>query len=216
MVTCSASDWPDERIREILAPYGCVPTSDQCIALRIYLDLLLKWNEQISLTTVVDRIDILRFHVGESAFAVPTVPLRDGRLADVGTGAGFPGAVIGLFAPALDVTLIESNVKKSAFLFELQRALNLRNLCVIRSRFEELERIERYDFITSRAVGSRENLLRWSSSMLSRSGQVVLWLGDEDADLVAKNSRWSWRKREKLPNSRNRVLLIGKSIESKM
>lgn len=206
----STNSLTDESIRTSLRPYGCVPTPGECDALRLYVDLLLRWNQRIPLTTVVDPREILRFHVGESVSAIRLVPISEGRLADVGSGAGFPGAILALFANSLNVTLIESNSKKATFLSEVQRALRLTNMTIFRGRFEEFEPpAERFDFITSRALGSYENLLSWSASVLNLCGLSILWVGQENSRVISQSAGWSWRKTRELPGSRNRILLIG-------
>ena len=206
----------DEVIRATLAPYGCVPNQGQCDSLRTYIDLLLRWNRRVSLTTVTEPLEILRFHIGESVSAIRLVPLTQGRLADVGSGAGFPGAVLALFAQSLNVTLIESNTKKATFLAEIQRTLNLANLRIFRGRLEAFAGgIERFEFVTSRAVGSYESLLSWSTSILSPSGLAILWVSEGDSQVISQSDGWSWRKTERFPASKNRILLIGQRITQK-
>src|ERR1700721_3386647 len=80
----------DQLIDEALRPYH-VPTAPALRAsIRAYIELLLRWNQRIALTTITDPAEILRLHFGESMFAVNEVPIRHGRLADVGRGAASP------------------------------------------------------------------------------------------------------------------------------
>src|ERR1700722_6272713 len=106
----------DLRIAKILGAYGVATSPALADSIRNYISMLLRWNSKISLTTVVDPVDILKFHFGESLFANSGVPISFGRLADVGSGAGFPGLPLGIFLPDLEVVLIESNLKKATFL----------------------------------------------------------------------------------------------------
>ena len=99
------------------------PASELCERIRTYISLLLRWNQSISLTTVTNSDEILRFHFGESLFAASAFSLENGRLADVGSGAGFPGLPLAMLLPDLNVTLIESNAKKFTFLSEVVREL---------------------------------------------------------------------------------------------
>jgi 16S rRNA (guanine527-N7)-methyltransferase len=110
-----------------------------CLAIQKYISVLLRWNKKIALTAITDPLDIVRFHFGESMFGAPAVPIRKGRLADVGTGAGFPGLPLKLLVPSLDLVLIESNAKKASFLSECIRELNLTGVDVYRGRVEEIE-----------------------------------------------------------------------------
>src|SRR3984957_19909902 len=107
-----------EAIASNLREYGVAATSALCLAIQKYISVLLRWNEKISLTTITDPLDIVRFHFGESMFGASAVPMKEGRLADVGTGAGFPGLPLKLLLPSLDLLLIESSAKKASFLSE--------------------------------------------------------------------------------------------------
>jgi len=115
------------QITDALKPYGIATSIDLIKGVRTYTELLLKWNRSISLTSVTDVEQILRFHFGESLFALSMLPVEKSRLADVGSGAGFPGIPLAMVSPNLTVTLIESNAKKYAFLNEVIRELKLRN-----------------------------------------------------------------------------------------
>ena len=200
----------DGQIQSALSPYGGPSSPSQCDAIRTYVDLLLRWNSRISLTTVTDPDEILRFHIGESIAAIPAAPIEKGRLADVGSGAGFPGVPLALFLPHLDVTLIESNAKKSTFLSEVQRQLNLHRVRVFRGRAEELlSQGEKFDFVTARAVGKYDELLFWSSKALNPGGKAVLWLGDKDASEVSAYPGWTWHTPQKITGSQKRFLLVG-------
>ena len=168
------------------------------------------WNRKISLTTVTDPLEILRFHIGESLFAASAVPIRDGRLADVGSGAGFPGLPLRMLLPELDLTLIESNSKKAAFLAEAARTLDLDHVWVLRSRMEQVDSsIAPFQFTTSRALGHHDEFLAWSRSRLKEGGKVILWVGEEDAEAIRQKLGWLWRKPIHIPGSRRRCLLVG-------
>src|SRR5271156_5159350 len=112
-------------IQADLEPYGIEASSDLCTSIQRYIALLLQWSKRISLTTVTDPVKIVRFHFGESLFAASAVPIRGGRLADVGSGAGFPGLALRLAVADLSAALIESNVNKATFLSEIVRDLKL-------------------------------------------------------------------------------------------
>lgn len=206
----------DRDISEALAPYGVAAVPDLCERIRGYIALLLRWNERISLTTITKPAEVLQLHFGESFFAASALPIRNGRLADVGSGAGFPGIPLAMIAPDLEVNLIESNLKKSTFLSEVVRALRLANVRVVRSRIEDLPSdLGKFDFITARAVGGHESLLSWASNSLTQSGRVVLWLGVADADELSRNPSWIWLTPIQIRGSRRRVLLIGRAHTSK-
>jgi 16S rRNA (guanine527-N7)-methyltransferase len=202
----------DRTIASCLEVYGAAPTAIQCEQIRSYIALLLKWNRSISLTTVIEEPEILRFHIGESIFALQAVPeIKNGRLADVGAGAGFPGLPIRMFAPDLEVLLIESNAKKCAFLSEVVREIDLRNVHVLRRRFEEIDEFDQaIDTIVARALGDYEGLLRWSRGSLTPSGKIALWLGESDARDISQRCWFDWGNPIPIPRSRERVILSGR------
>jgi 16S rRNA (guanine527-N7)-methyltransferase len=200
----------NQEIMAALEPYGPKPDELFCDRIRAYIALLLKWNQKISLTTVTNPNEILRFHFGESLFSAPTVPITNGRLADVGSGAGFPGLAIRLIAESLDVELIESNAKKAAFLSEVSRELGLKGVNVFRGRLADFHpKIARLDFVTARAIGQHEELMKWSRAHLAPEGKLVLWLGEEDLIEISKNHGWRWHEPVKIPRSLRRFLLFG-------
>src|SRR5215469_16648832 len=81
----------DLQIREGLAPFGIAPTERQAQQIREYARLLLFWNRSINLTAVTDPAEIVERHFGESTYGANLLPVENCRLADVGSGAGFPG-----------------------------------------------------------------------------------------------------------------------------
>lgn len=201
----------DETILRSLESYGIRPTALQCDQVRVYIALLLKWNRSISLTSVTDERELLKFHVGESAFALHAISGIVGRLADVGAGAGFPGIPLRIFCGGIQLVLIESNTKKCAFLSEVVRALEFEDVEVIHSRFEDASEILRAgpDIVASRALGEYENLAAWSSDTLRPGGKIVLWLGADGSREVARIPGWRWLPPVPIPNSTRRYILVG-------
>ena len=203
----------DETIEETLRAYGVSVAGPLCDQIRVYIDLLLRWNQKTSLTTVTDPIEVLRFHFGESLLAVPTVPIRHGRLADVGSGAGFPAVPIRMVSDELSVILIESNQKKAAFLMELARALELVNVEVRRSRMEDVAiDAAKVDFVTARALGIDDEFLNWAHKSMNARGSVVLWLGAADANDISQKMGWKWADPIRIPQTDRRVILYGSKI----
>jgi 16S rRNA (guanine527-N7)-methyltransferase len=178
--------------------------------IQTYVNALLLWNRKISLTAIVDPEEIVRLHFVESFFANSISAMSRGRLADVGSGAGFPGIPIKMLEPDLHLSLVEANAKKAAFLSEVIRALNLKPAEVLHSRTEDVPNdTPAFDFITARAVGDYKRLLKWARRHLATSGRVVLFIGSDDASNISRGeTSWSWRL-ERIPYSKKRVLLIG-------
>jgi 16S rRNA (guanine527-N7)-methyltransferase len=202
------------QIQDTLRSYRFSPDVGQCAAIKAYVSLLLRWNQRISLTTVVDPLEILRFHFGESIFAASVVPIRKSRLADVGTGAGFPGIPLLIAVPDLSLTLIESNVRKAAFLSEVVRELKLRSVNIIRSRMESIPPDPgRFDCVTARALGGYDTLLHWSRRRLAKDGGIILWLGTDELKAISGDPLWHWNDPTLIPGSKGRFLLFGSRLD---
>jgi 16S rRNA (guanine527-N7)-methyltransferase len=195
-------------IEASLQPYGVTTTALLCDQIRIYIELLLRWNQKTSLTTITDPSEILRFHLGESLLAVATVPIRHGRLADVGSGAGFPAVPIRMVSDEVSAILIESNQKKATFLAEIVRELRLANVDVRRCRMEDVHLSDAgVDFVTARALGIDDDFLNWSRDALNPTGSLVLWLGDADVTRISRKSGWNWSHPTRIPQSERRFIL---------
>jgi 16S rRNA (guanine527-N7)-methyltransferase len=198
-------------VLEVIRSYGVSLTDGQVEQVQRYIGLLLLWNQKLSLTTITDLREILNRHFGESFFASKIVDLGSGRLADVGSGAGFPGLALNIILPELQVLLIEQHTKKCAFLNEAVRLLGLSSIRVIRSPYEALPPEHRnFDFITARAVGNHKRLLKWAQSRLGLGGRAILWLGSADAAKILTMPGWTWDPPYPIPNSRNNVILTGR------
>src|SRR6266513_1456917 len=114
-------------IRRALGEFKIPVFDDQVLQIQQYIKILLTWNAKINLTAIRDPLEILHRHFCESMFAGISVPIERGRLADVGSGGGFPGLPLKIMRPGLQVSLIESNLKKATFLAEVIRELGLRD-----------------------------------------------------------------------------------------
>jgi 16S rRNA (guanine527-N7)-methyltransferase len=197
-------------VEDALRPYGAALKSGVADKISAYISLLLKWNNTISLTTVTNPPEILKFHFGESIFATHDVNFDKSRLADVGSGAGFPGLPLAMVVPGLDVTLIESNAKKCAFLSEVVRELQLPNVTVFRGRMEDFPSdLGSLNLVAARALGQHTELLAWAKEILAAGGKVILWLGEADCREFSLNPDWRWESPELIPGSERRYLLVG-------
>ncbi|MCL5288581.1 MAG: 16S rRNA (guanine(527)-N(7))-methyltransferase RsmG [Acidobacteria bacterium] len=202
---------PDTLLHDALEPFGVAPTLELAKAIRTYMELLLRWNRKVSLTSITEPREILQRHFGESMFAAHAIPIERGRLVDVGSGAGFPGLALKMISPSLEVTLIEPNVKKAAFLAEVVRALSLSSVRIMNERTDDILSLEaNADFVTCRAVRSDKQLLGWMRKALTTGGCCVFWVGMEGATALQQNAEWNWVTPISVPLSSGRVLLAGK------
>jgi len=193
------------------------PTQIQAIS--TYIDILLRWNARINLTAIRAPEDIVTRHFGESLFAarhlfpVPSsmhsVAATIESLADVGSGAGFPGLPIKLWAPQLSVTLIEANHKKAAFLREVTRALTLTDVNIQNARAEAVSG-SAFNVVTLRAVESFKSILPIAASLLAPSGRLALLIGAAQQDQARSIlPSLAWSAPVPIPHSSARTLLIG-------
>ena len=210
MPTPSPATLPATTIRRALGEFQIVVNDSQVMQIQQYTSILLAWNEKINLTAIRDPLEILNRHFCECMYAASTVPVEHGRLADLGSGAGFPGLPLKIIRPELDVILIESNVKKATFLAEVIRDLGLAGARVLVSRYEELgEEIAPLDFVCSRALGEFGPFLEWAHSEKVAAKQVILWIGARDLPEIQKIQSWEWREPIPVPHSLRRLLLVG-------
>jgi len=197
-------------IRRALEEFKLPAYDDQALQIQRYVKILLAWNDKVNLTAIRDPLEILYRHFCESMFAGISVPIESGRLADAGTGAGFPGLPLKILRPGLQVFLIESNLKKATFLAEVIRDLGLRDAKVVVRRYEELgEELAPQDFVCARAVGEYAKLLDWARSDRLAAKEVVLWIGANALPEIQSNLDWDWREPIPVPNSLRRLLLVG-------
>ncbi len=206
------------RIAELLAPFS----GDEALTpalleqLQAYLELLLRWNARMNLTAVRDPEAIMTRHFGESLFAA-RVLLRGGgaacgALADVGSGAGFPGIPMKLFAPELELTLIESQQKKATFLREVVRGLGLEGVHVFAGRAEQWDKTA--ELVTLRAVEQFERALPVAAKLVAEDGRLGLLVGVGQVPTAeeALGKSWEWGEPVRIPQSGIRVVLAGRQV----
>ena len=203
----------ESTIRKALSEFQIDVNTNQIGQIQEYIRLLLVWNEKVNLTAIRDPLEILYRHFCESMFATKVVELGQCRLADIGTGGGFPGLALKILLPEAQVILVESNIKKATFLAEVVRALRITGVNVLVSRYEELgEEIAPVDFLLARALGEFEVFLKWAASEKVDAKRMILWVGAADVEQVRKSPRWAFGPPVTVPHSLRRVLLIGTKV----
>jgi len=199
-----------------------------------YIHILQRWNARINLTAIRSEEEIVTRHFGESLFAArhlfPKVypvsssvapvlkgfdsaeahsPKAEARVADIGSGAGFPGIPIKIWEPNLDLTLVESNHKKATFLREVVRAITLTNVDIQNVRAETLPDSS-FDLVTLRAVERLTNLLAQSAALLTPGGRLALLISESQLKpVISERINLRWDPPIPLPSSKNRIFLIG-------
>jgi len=198
-----------ETIASLLAPFATV-SDFQLNQISTYIDILIRWNARINLTAIREPEPIVTRHFGESLFAAVHLLAPDAQLTaiDVGSGAGFPGLPLKLWAPAIRLTLIESQHKKAAFLREVIRALTLTDVNVFSARAQDFP--ARADLVTLRAVERFDQAAGGAARLLAPAGRLALLIG---APQIPRSLELlpllAWTEPLAVPQSHGRVLLVG-------
>lgn len=169
---------------QIAASAGVTLEQNQHANLARYLDLLLKANQTMNLTRIVDRASAEVQHVGDALTALPHLPREAHRLVDVGTGGGVPGIPLAIARPDIKVVLIEATHKKAAFLERAVDDLRLHNVQVICQRAEDAgrgEMRETFDVAIARAVGTMVWLAEWCLPLVKIGGKMLAMKGPKAA-----------------------------------
>lgn len=165
--------------------HACSPeplTDSQIDSLFLHYSELRRWNPRISLVGPVGVAEVVERHYGESLAALPFLTRRRGVILDLGAGAGFPGFVLAVARPEMDVTLVEARGRKWSFLKSVCRAASLSSKCLnARVGAAPVEGLpQRIDWITARAVRFEDP---WLSVLLPRlvtDGSLLIWSGVEN------------------------------------
>lgn len=171
----------EEFIKE-LEKLGISLTNKQLDQLEKFYELLVEWNNKINLTRIIDKEDVYLKHYYDSLTIARVIDLNKvNTLCDVGTGAGFPGIVLKIFYPNLDIVLVDSLQKRVNYLNEVIKELKLDNIKAIHIRGEEYK--EKFDVVTSRAVANIEKLVKYTMHLLNKEGVLIALKGNIDVEL---------------------------------
>lgn len=174
-------------------------TDAQAEALESHYDLLVRWNRTLNLTTIRDLPEVVERHYGESIFLAAHLPADPLRIADVGSGAGFPGLPVAIYRPDCLLTLVESHQRKAVFLKEAARSLS--NVRVLARRAEQVD--EEFDLAISRAVSYHD----LSASLRALAPAAALLSG---AESPPDDMGFMWEPPIPLPWGEQRYLRVGR------
>jgi 16S rRNA (guanine527-N7)-methyltransferase len=166
------------------AELGIPLSTEQATQLLRLLDELDDWNQRMNLTAIRERGQQITKHLLDS-LAVRSY-LRGARIADSGTGAGFPGLPLAVAMPQLELTLVDSTAKKLKFVEHAAQTLGLRNVQTVHTRAENYRPKERFDCVVSRAVGPIETFVTWSGHLCVGGGRLLAMKGRYPTDELAK------------------------------
>ena len=188
--------------------------------LEIYYNFLIEENRKYNLTRITSKEEVWEKHFNDSLEVFKVVEFKNGSsVADLGTGAGFPGVLLKLKNQELKVSLIEATTKKCHFLEMLIDKLELSGINVLNKRIEEIKEREIFDIVVSRALADIRTVLELSSGIIKTNGQVVLYKGPsyleelEEAKVAIKKLGYELTKVHEyalLDNELKRYLLVFK------
>ena len=166
-------------IKELKEKYG-ESTANKLLS---YLDMVLERNEHINLTAVRDRDEAIVKHVLDSLAICDLPEYKAAKtVIDVGTGAGFPGALLAIVSPDKEFTLLDSTLKRLRVIDEFAETLGISNLKTVHARAEEINRKPEYsgafDICVSRAVANLDTLSKWCLPFVRKGGSFIAYKGE--------------------------------------
>jgi len=208
-----------------LEKINIIPTKKQLEDLEKYKNMLILYNKKFNLTAIKTSEEIYLKHFYDSLTLIKAIDLKEKlKLLDIGTGAGFPGLVLKIMFPNLDITLLDSNNKKITFLEAVIKELQLVNIKCIYGRAEELNDSYReyFDIITSRAVSHLRIISELSLPYLKVNGSFLPMKGNISSELMESKQTFQILNSKvidiiefKLPiENSNRSIAIIKKISS--
>lgn len=138
----------------------------------IYLHELKKWNKAYNLTSIEDDREIIIKHFIDSLLYLCFIPESSVHIADIGSGAGFPGIPISIVRENLKITLVEPSWKKIAFLKNIKRKLKLENVEIVQAKASDL--VDKFDVVISRAVWSIKEFLKNCKALVKEQGCLII------------------------------------------
>lgn len=167
-----------ELLKEGLSELGLIPAEEQINAFIIYLSELKRWNKAYNLTGIKKDEDIVIKHFLDSLLYLKAMPTGELRVADVGSGAGFPGIPIKIILPDIEMYLIEPTGKKSIFLRYIIRQLDFKKTEVLEKRIEEVnvhqELALPVDIAVTRALFGIKDFIKKASHIVKKGGTIIL------------------------------------------
>jgi 16S rRNA (guanine527-N7)-methyltransferase len=175
---------PAEQLSRGVEALGLTLSPVQLGQLHSYLALLAKWNKVYNLTAVREENKMVSHHLLDSLAVLPH--LKGGRLLDVGSGGGLPGIPLAIARGDMQVTLLDSHQKKTAFLKQVAIDLGLDNVEVVQQRVEEYEPETLFDTVISRAFADLGEFAALSRHLLAPGGQFAAMKGIHPHEEIAQ------------------------------
>ena len=214
----------EEFIKE-LKKIGIILDNNQIEKLELFYNLLVEENKITNLTRITEKEDVYLKHFYDSLTLIKAINLNENiKLCDIGTGAGFPGIVLKIAFPNIEIVLVDSLNKRINFLNKVIEKLNLNNIITIHERAEiySKKNIETFDYVTSRAVARSEILIEIGMPLLKVGGHLILMKAncDDEIDALKKitnkyNAKINTIIKFELPNEKSARTIIDLKKENK-
>ena len=164
-----------EEFKNEVGKLGVEMTNKMMTDLDKYYQILKEENTKYNLTRIIEKNDVYLKHFYDTLTILKITAINNQKICDIGSGAGFPGLVLGICFPQAKISLIESNGKKCKFLELVKNSLMLNNIEVINSRAEEYANNHReiYDIVTARAVAPLKHLLEYGIPLVKVNGYFI-------------------------------------------
>ena len=192
----------EEFIKEVEA-LGLKVTEEKLEQLDIIYNTLVETNKTMNLTRITEKDDVYLKHFYDSLTLAKVYDLsKVNTLCDIGTGAGFPGLVLKIFYPNLEITLVDSLLKRVKYLNNLIDKLQLTGIKAYHIRAEDLIRDgKKFDIVTARAVSALPKLLLWTMPLVNKNGSFLAMKGNVEEELelskdIMKKNNWYVNKKE--------------------
>ncbi len=192
----------EEFIKEVEA-LGLNVTEEKLEQLDIIYNTLVETNKTMNLTRITEKDDVYLKHFYDSLTLAKVYDLsKVNTLCDIGTGAGFPGLVLKIFYPNLEITLVDSLLKRVKYLNNLIDKLQLTGIKAYHNRAEDLiSDGKKFDIVTARAVSALPKLLLWTMPLVNKNGSFLAMKGNVEEELelskdIMKKHNWYVNKKE--------------------
>ena len=192
----------EEFIKEVEA-LGLNVTEEQLKQLDIIYNTLVETNKTMNLTRITEKDDVYLKHFYDSLTLAKVYDLtKANTLCDIGTGAGFPGLVLKIFYPNLEITLVDSLLKRVKYLNNLIDKLQLTGIKAYHNRAEDIiKEGKKFDIVTARAVSALPKLLLWTMPLVNKNGSFLAMKGNVEEELelskdIMKKHNWYVNKKE--------------------
>lgn len=161
---------------EELKKLGIIPTEDQLNKLEKLYNIMIDYNKNVNLTRIIKKEEVYLKHYYDSLTLIKGKDLNNiNTMCDIGTGAGFPGLIIKIFYPNINITLVDSLNKRIIYLNKVINELELKNIKAIHSRAEDLSRNEddKFELVVSRAVARIDKLTKFCMPIVKKNGTFI-------------------------------------------